>query len=553
MAINLLKTIITNTISTVGSNNELSYIKALSTFEAKINEVITKVNNIDEYVNKLLTKGIEQNVTNVLYNMLNNGELDDLINTDIIGENTVKIQELQNTLENLKNELKNVEGTLNIKIDNNSNNIKLNTESINKIYVQIDDLIQRLQDKNTNTDNNNNNSGGDNNMNQITTRFAIDAGHDIAWDGGCSWVTGGNEAGHTRELADKVIELLTTNGCINVFDVQKNSTGTNTVDNLRSRTSIVNNWNADYCISLHFNSNAGTPATGTETYIIAKGGKAEALANKVNNAICEKIGTVNRGVKVGNLAMVRDTNCPAVLIEVCFANNINDVNKYDVNKVAEAIVSVLLDKSISSSIDSSTGTNTSTNYLKGKVDKEGLKLIKSWEAFGRTGYKDSLGFTTIGFGTTQKWQPTAYNMMLPAPTTEQKATEALVYTLENDYAKALYNYISSKGKIGSLNQNRFNALVSLAYNKGTNALIQSELLNTILNNPNSSSIENLFINYQVLAGTSANTGLINRRKSEYQLYLGNKCTRAISIYEGTKNTGEIVTSNSGYGYIPQGY
>jgi len=92
------------------------------------------------------------------------------------------------------------------------------------------------------------------------------------------------------------------------------------------------------------NSNAGVPGTGTEAYIsIHDTGRARAIANAILRRIAG-LGFVNRGVKTQTNAsgqdafgIIRLTNMPAVLIELAFINNPQDMARFNVNQMAVAV------------------------------------------------------------------------------------------------------------------------------------------------------------------------------------------------------------------------
>jgi N-acetylmuramoyl-L-alanine amidase len=101
-----------------------------------------------------------------------------------------------------------------------------------------------------------------------------------------------------------------------------------TTKELNARTKEANSWGADLVVSIHCNASDKASANGTETYVYKKnGGKAEKLANKVQPKLVSSLGTTDRGVKEGNLAMVRDTNAPAILVELSFITNQSDCAK----------------------------------------------------------------------------------------------------------------------------------------------------------------------------------------------------------------------------------
>ncbi|MGN7407727.1 N-acetylmuramoyl-L-alanine amidase family protein [Sporosarcina sp. SAFN-010] len=94
---------------------------------------------------------------------------------------------------------------------------------------------------------------------------------------------------------------------------------------LSERANMANNWGADYFISLHNNS-ATSNASGFETFIF-DGTVSEATKKvqaAIHKAIASKIGISNRGMKRGNLSVLRESKMPAVLVEYAFISNLND-------------------------------------------------------------------------------------------------------------------------------------------------------------------------------------------------------------------------------------
>lgn len=97
---------------------------------------------------------------------------------------------------------------------------------------------------------------------------------------------------------------------------------------------------ADLFVSVHFNAGRGQ---GCECYTW-RGKKTAAAVG-----VCEelnKYGFRNRGVKDGStLYVISKTKMPALLVEVCFVDNIKDVEQYreiGVNHVAQAITRGIL-------------------------------------------------------------------------------------------------------------------------------------------------------------------------------------------------------------------
>lgn len=89
----------------------------------------------------------------------------------------------------------------------------------------------------------------------------------------------------------------------------------------------ANGWKADLFISIHCNAAAAEEAKGTETLVYSEDSKeATALAECIQNQIVKSLHTVDRGVKERpGLAVLRETEMPAVLVETAFITNEEDV------------------------------------------------------------------------------------------------------------------------------------------------------------------------------------------------------------------------------------
>lgn len=109
----------------------------------------------------------------------------------------------------------------------------------------------------------------------------------------------------------------------------KMSRTTDITKSLGARTTEANNFGADLVISIHCNAFDDASANGTETYVYKFGIKAHSLARYVQAELIATLGTKNRGVKTGNLALVRDTVAPAILVELAFITNATDKAKVD--------------------------------------------------------------------------------------------------------------------------------------------------------------------------------------------------------------------------------
>lgn len=96
-----------------------------------------------------------------------------------------------------------------------------------------------------------------------------------------------------------------------------------TTGSLRERSNVSNNWKADSLISVHINAGGGD---GFGSYIYAKGGEAEKIANSINKQVIEtdKLNNAHGNpLKVANFHMLRETKMPAVLVEVAFIDTVD--------------------------------------------------------------------------------------------------------------------------------------------------------------------------------------------------------------------------------------
>ena len=143
-----------------------------------------------------------------------------------------------------------------------------------------------------------------------------------------------NESKETRKLGYELMKLLTdTNHSVipAVFDLHNN--------NLKAAVETANNNDADLFVSIHLNAGGGQ---GCEVYTW-KGQKVAQAVKACENL--NKLGFKNRGVKDGSkLYVIKNTRCTAILIEVCFLDNIKDVELYKqvgYTKVAQAIYNAI--------------------------------------------------------------------------------------------------------------------------------------------------------------------------------------------------------------------
>lgn len=95
-------------------------------------------------------------------------------------------------------------------------------------------------------------------------------------------------------------------------------------DDLAFRADMANNQPADIFVSLHCNSAESAAAKGTEVYCFPGSIKGASLADCIRKRIVEAMDTVDRGTKEANFQVLRETDCPAVLVETAFLSSPDD-------------------------------------------------------------------------------------------------------------------------------------------------------------------------------------------------------------------------------------
>ena len=206
-------------------------------------------------------------------------------------------------------------------------------------------------------------------------RVVIDAGHG-GRDPGAVY-KGRQEKDDVLDLALAVGEILENSGVDVVY------TRTEDIyDSPVQKANIANEAGADYLVSIHRNA-VPTPgsATGIETLVYADTGVRAKMARDIN-AELEHLGFVNRGViERPNLAILKRSRMPAVLVEAGFIDNENDNEKFDsqFEQIARAIANGILKTTGSGSGSpntSSEGNSSGEASSENAADNAGPKLYR---------------------------------------------------------------------------------------------------------------------------------------------------------------------------------
>ena len=171
-------------------------------------------------------------------------------------------------------------------------------------------------------------------------KINISAGHNPDGKTACGAVGLIKESTEARLVKNKVISMLKSLGHT-VYDCTVDN-GTSQNDVLKKIVEKCNAHTVDLDVSIHFNAGASKlfnkKTTGTEVLIYSSNSKSKTYAQNIVNAIAS-LGFTNRGVKYSKtLYFLRKTKNPALLIECCFVDDPDDINLYNVDKMAQAIV-----------------------------------------------------------------------------------------------------------------------------------------------------------------------------------------------------------------------
>lgn len=172
----------------------------------------------------------------------------------------------------------------------------------------------------------------------MSKKYMISSGHAKYVRGASGFI---DEVDEARKVANRVSAILKADyGATGA--VFHDDTSRTQRDNLNRIVATHNAKDRDIDVSVHFNA-ATASATGVE---VLHYGNRKALAAKMSAAMAKALSLKDRGEKTrADLAFLRGTNKPAILLEVCFVSNRNDAESYRKNfdALCEAIAHVIAD------------------------------------------------------------------------------------------------------------------------------------------------------------------------------------------------------------------
>ncbi|WP_367873686.1 N-acetylmuramoyl-L-alanine amidase [Luteolibacter sp. Populi] len=140
----------------------------------------------------------------------------------------------------------------------------------------------------------------------------IDAGHG-GKDKGAFW--GGVRESHlTLQVAQRLERLLKNKGVKTAMTRRSD-----VFVSLGSRVGIANRHASALLVSIHFNACRSRSYRGVETFY--GGAASRAIAQAVQSRLAARLKTNNRGVKLRDYKVLRETKGPAVLVECGFLSH----------------------------------------------------------------------------------------------------------------------------------------------------------------------------------------------------------------------------------------
>ena len=134
---------------------------------------------------------------------------------------------------------------------------------------------------------------------------------------------------------------------------------------LTERTTMANNWGSDIFVSIHQNSATSSSANGIETYYHSSRQDSKELAVEIQNDLIQSTNATNRGVKTANYSVIQTASMPSNLVECGFISNPTEAKNLSSSsyqdKVAEGIVSGIMDYLATNVILNNSGSNNSNN------------------------------------------------------------------------------------------------------------------------------------------------------------------------------------------------
>lgn len=165
--------------------------------------------------------------------------------------------------------------------------------------------------------------------------IGIDPGHG-GIDPGAIGPTGVREADVTLEISLLLADRLKSLGHSVVLTRLENE-----AVSLRDRVNLLNDAGCDLVLSIHINAFDNPDPDYISAWICGTGGQAEKIANTLIPALAAATGWPDGGVRVKGFYVLRETDAPAVLLELGFISNPKQEGQLCLSEIRRKIANVI--------------------------------------------------------------------------------------------------------------------------------------------------------------------------------------------------------------------
>lgn len=180
---------------------------------------------------------------------------------------------------------------------------------------------------------------------------------------------------------------------------------------LLERSRISNNNDADLFVSVHRNSATNPNANGVEVLVYTNpSAKSLQTAEDILQSLASVGIQSNRGIKQANLSVLRETNSPAILIELGFINNDEDNELFD-NRFDEYADAIARSLAQSVGVNCNPGNSNGNGNGNGSNGNTSNSIIRNIQSILNARYGAGLDVDGI-------WGPSSQKALIRALQTE---------------------------------------------------------------------------------------------------------------------------------------
>lgn len=183
------------------------------------------------------------------------------------------------------------------------------------------------------------------------TVIAIDPGHG-GIDGGAISADGQViEKDVTLQISMYLRDFLQQSGAFVIMTREEDKdlatqearrTGKRKSADIRNRVKFVNDNSPDFLVSIHLNSIPSPKWSGAQTFYYPGFKESGELAYLIQNEIKRVLNNTTReSLKTGDVYLIREVTCPAVLVEVGFLSNVEEAAKLRTSDYQKAMANAI--------------------------------------------------------------------------------------------------------------------------------------------------------------------------------------------------------------------